>query len=77
VAFSRGLLIYKIKNRSNKFGPAFSPASFLPRVTTKVECQFYFILFGGNNYGRSFSTTLMLPHVMFKIDLDFSTCHIF
>ncbi len=57
VAFSRSLLIYKIKNCSNKFGPSFSTASFLPSVTTKVECQFFVFYLVEINMGHLFQQT--------------------
>ncbi len=54
MAFSHGFFIYKIKNCFNKFGPSFSTASFLPHVTTKVECQFYFYVLVEINMGHIF-----------------------
>jgi len=54
VAFSRHRLIYKIKHRSNKFGLSFSTASFLPRVITKVESQFFIFSLVETNMGHLF-----------------------
>jgi hypothetical protein len=64
VAFSRGLWIFKIKSRFNKFGLSFSTASFLPCVTTKGESQFFIFYLVEINLGHFFNN----PNV--------ATCHV-